>query len=349
MCRLSLLLSAIVLSFVATSRASTDGGNAPFAVVYNGKVVPVQRASDMPRKSSGQTLYLCSAVSVSRCTAKPSPSATPAPKPKSTPPFQKKETRPIGPKATPPLSQSYAPITVSKPSGKIHSKGKAGTPGDDPGDDYGKPTTTIPDPIQPVNRGTFWFNHQLYHYVFIPLNKAYKSLFPQPVRTGISNVFLNAEYPTRFVNDLLQWKPGRAGLETEKFLINTTVGVGGIFKVSDKISWLADVPQTDTSATLAKWGIPPGCYVVWPVLGPKSLRDTVGFAGDIALDPVTWLTYGAVGGAAGAASVAVSAPETTTKTSDKLDTYETLTRTSIDRYSAVRSAYEQNRKKVESR
>jgi len=84
------------------------------------------------------------------------------------------------------------------------------------------------------------------------------------------------------------------------------------------------------------------------VLGPKSARDTVGFVGDIALDPVTWVTYGAVGGVAGSSTLAISAPETTTKTSDKLDAYETLTRTSIDRYTAVKSAYEQNRKKTES-
>ena len=240
--------------------------------------------------------------------------------------------------------------TESKPPRKSQTGGKDVVPSrdDDSGDDYGTQKTSLPDPIQPVNRGIFWFNHQLYHYLFTPLNKTYKFVIPSPVRTGISNIFLNAEYPTRCVNDLLQWKPKRAGLETEKFLINTTAGVGGIFRISDRFRSLADVPQTDTAATLAKWRIPSGCYIVWPVLGPKSARDTVGFVGDIALDPVTWVTYGAVGGVAGSSTLAISAPETTTKTSDKLDAYETLTRTSIDRYTAVKSAYEQNRKKTES-
>ena len=213
------------------------------------------------------------------------------------------------------------------------------------GDDYDK-AKTIPDPLESMNRDTFWFNHQLYHYVFIPLSNTYKFIFPQLVRTGISNFFLNAEYPTRFINDLLQGKPDRAGLETEKFLYNSTVGVAGIMKPSAKVPWMADLPRTDTGATFAKWKIPSGCYIVWPILGPMSLRDTVGFVGDIALDPVTWLTYGAAGGVAGVTTLAVSVPETTTKTSGKLDTYDTLTRTSIDRYSAVRSAYTQNRKKV---
>jgi phospholipid-binding lipoprotein MlaA len=294
--------------------ASQDQVSTPYASNVSGKVIPTCVTL---RKATLQTLYLSDADDSHPCNAKPSQFSV------------------------------SKPIVVSKPS-KSTSSDAPVTSDEDPGDDYGKPKTLIPDPIQSVNRGVFWFNHQLYHYIFTPLNKTYKFVFPQPARTGIHNVFLNFEYPARCVNDLLQWKPELAGLETEKFLINTTAGVGGIFKVSDKIPYLSDVPQTDTAATLAKWKIPSGCYIVWPVLGPKSLRDTVGFVGDIALDPVTWVTYGAVGGLAGASSLALSAPETTSKTSDKLDTYETLTRTSIDKYNAVKSAYEQNRKKTES-
>lgn len=340
-------LGCFLLACPAVGRSSTDPGDAPVVMVKNGEVLPVKNA---PRKSLGETLYLSSIVRLKR----PTVAASPSPTPKATP---KAGTASSTPSVTVPKNKSRgevshassktaaqdAPITVRK-SSKAPAGGSAD---DDPGDDYGK-IQPKSDPLQSVNRGTFWFNHQLYHYVFTPLNKTYKTVFPQPVRTGLANVFANAEYPVRFVNDLLQWKPGRAGLETEKFLVNTTAGVGGIFRVSDKIPSLADVPQTDTAATFAKWGIPAGCYIVWPVLGPKNLRDTVGFAGDIALDPVTWITYGAVGGLAGATTLAVSAPETTAKTSDKIDTYETLTRTSIDRYNAVRSAYEQNRKKVES-
>jgi phospholipid-binding lipoprotein MlaA len=228
--------------------------------------------------------------------------------------------------------------------------GAAASSDDDPGDDYAVTVrkASIPDPAEPVNRGTFWFNHQLYHYVFHPLNEGYKFLLPRPVRTGLANAIDNTEHPVRFVNDLLQWKPPRAGLETEKFLYNSTVGVGGILKPSDKVSWLAEIPRTDTSATFAKWGIPHGCYLVWPVLGPKSIRDTVGFAGDVALNPLSWLTYGIIGGATGVVTTAASATETVSDTSDKVDAYETVTKTSVDRYLAVKSAYLQNRNKVES-
>jgi len=314
--------------------ASQDQVSAPYAVVSNGAVIPVTTTS---HRKPGQTLYLSSTVCITQCSVKPSPNPKPSPTPKAVP-------TPVI--ASGPIS---APITVRKSgSSKSCVFPNGNSSEEDLGDDYGQPKNTIPDPIQPVNMGIFWFNHQLYHYVFTPLNMTYKFLIPQPARTGISNVFLNAEYPTRCVNDLLQWKPKRAGLETEKFVINTTAGVCGIFKVSDKIPYLVDVPQTDTAATLAKWKIPSGCYIVWPVLGPKSLRDTVGFVGDIALDPVTWVTYGAVGGLAGASSLALSAPETTTKTSDKLDNYETVTRISVNKYSAVKNAYEQSRRKTES-
>ena len=199
-----------------------------------------------------------------------------------------------------------------------------------------------------MNRGTFWVNHQIYHYVLHPACKVYETVLPSPVRTGIANVFENLEFPIRFVNDLLQFNPKRASLEAEKFVVNSTAGIGGVINASKNVPWLADVPKTDTSATFTKWGIPSGCYIVWPVLGPKSLRDSFGFVGDIALNPVTWLTYGAIGGFTGAATLAVSTPETARSVDEKIDAYETVTRNSIDRYQAVRSAYSQNRKKVES-
>jgi len=244
--------------------------------------------------------------------------------------------------------QSKSNITV-KASKSANSGKEIVSPSsslEDTGDDYAN-FKHIPDPVELVNRGIFWFNHQVYHYAFHPLVKVYKSIFPHQVRAGISNVVYNAQYPCRVINDMLQWKPQTAGLETEKFLVNTTAGVGGLFKVSDKIRSLNNVPSTDTSITFAKWGIPNGCYVVWPILGPYSIRDFVGFAGDIAMDPITWLTMGA--GTFGTLSIATTAPRVTSKGSDQMDNYDTLTDGSIDRYSAVRSAYEQNHKMQESR
>lgn len=316
-------MPGIIGACLISSGAVTADSN-PVVTAANGAVIPVKNPSDLSKKASSQTIYLSSAL--------PMRKSTPAPKPLPSP----------------------APVTVKKssqtkvPAASRATSAHGNDSNDDPGDDYGK-TAILSDPIQPVNRGTFWFNHQLYRYVFRPVVKTYKTVIPTPVRTGVSNVFENVEYPIRFVNDLLQWQPKRACLETEKFLVNTTVGVGGIFKVSKKIPSLADVPKTDTTATLAKWNLPSGPYIVWPVIGPKSVRDTVGFVGDIGLDPVTWVTMGAAGGLAGASAVAVSAPDATQSVSDKLDTYETVTDHAVDRYEAVRSAYSQNRKKIEGK
>lgn len=212
-------------------------------------------------------------------------------------------------------------------------------------DEYSS-TADIADPLQPVNRGIFWFNHQFYHYVAQPLTKVYQTVLPKQVRTGIFNVFDNLEYPDRVVNDLLQARFRRASQETGKFVVNSTVGIGGIFKVSQKIPWMADVPPEDTGLTLAHWGIGHGPYIVLPVLGPKSLRDTVGFAGDYALSPTAWMVIwfpGAVW------TPAVSTPDTVRSTEQKMTAYEMVTHNTLDRYLAIRTTYAQGRKLAASR
>jgi phospholipid-binding lipoprotein MlaA len=223
------------------------------------------------------------------------------------------------------------------------AKSPAGT--DDDLDEYSG-TADIPDPIQPVNRGIFWFNHQLYHYVLQPVVKVYQTVLPKQVRTGIYNVFDNLEYPDRCVNDLLQARFERAGQETGKFLVNSTAGIGGIFKVSQKIPWMTDVPAEDTGLTFAHWGIGHGPYIVLPVLGPHSLRDTIGFAGDYALSPMAWVFMISP---AAVWPMAVTTPDAARNTDSKMTSYEMITHNSLDRYLAVRTSYAQTRKKAASR
>ena len=121
-------------------------------------------------------------------------------------------------------------------------------------DDYAVPVT-VSDPLEPMNRAVFKFNNGLYDYVLRPISKGYVKVVPSPARTGIRNFFDNLRFPIRFVNSALQGKPGRAGLETEKFVVNTVAGVGGLFRVSDKIPSLASVPREDTGQTLGVWRI----------------------------------------------------------------------------------------------
>jgi phospholipid-binding lipoprotein MlaA len=246
------------------------------------------------------------------------------------------------------LTLLFSPsVSAGTSSTATPGKGSQGTtrPDKDDLDEYSS-TADIADPIQPVNRGVFWFNHQLYHYVGQPLTKVYQTVFPQPVRTGIFNVFDNLEYPDRFVNDLLQARFRRAGQETGKFVVNSTAGVGGIFKVSQKIPWMADVPAEDTGLTLGRWGIGHGPYVVLPVLGPKSLRDTVGTAGDYALSPTAWFIIwfpGAIW------TPAVTSPDTARNVEKRMTAYDTVTHDTLDRYLAVRTTYAQSRKQAASR
>jgi phospholipid-binding lipoprotein MlaA len=120
-------------------------------------------------------------------------------------------------------------------------------------------------------------------------------------------------------------------------------------RVSDRIPALSDVPAAETGQTLAKWGIGHGAYLVLPVFGPKSLRDTVGLAGDIALSPVTWLTFGAIGGVGGATTLAFSTPDSARTLHGKLRAYDAATENTLDRYLAVRTAYSQSRKQATQR
>ena len=229
-------------------------------------------------------------------------------------------------------------ITIQKKSLPVAAEG-------DDLDEYST-VATIADPAEPVNRGTFWLNHQLYTYILRPVSKAYEFVLPSPARKAIHNVFDNVEYPVRVVNHALQLEFKRADLETRKFVVNSVAGVGGILRVSDRIPDLANIPPADTGQTLAKWGIGHGAYVVLPVLGPRSVRDTVGMAGDYALNPVSWLAYG---GVAGATTLAVSGPSAARNMNERINLYDAATQNAIDPYIAVRSGYIQYREQAASK
>lgn len=198
----------------------------------------------------------------------------------------------------------------------------------------------VHDPIEPVNRGVFWFNHQLYTYVAKPFASAYKFVFPDIARKGIRNAYDNVRFPVRFVNHTLQGRLDRTAKETGKFLVNTTAGVGGLMKPADKIPALADVPKADTGQTFAKWGVPSGPYLVFPVLGPTTCRDLVGTAGDTALNPIAWIGF-LFGGAAW--TTAVSAPSGAHSVPDQMDRYDLATKDALDPYVAARTGYVQYR------
>jgi phospholipid-binding lipoprotein MlaA len=208
---------------------------------------------------------------------------------------------------------------------------------------------TVPDPLEPLNRATFMLNEGLYIVLLRPITTGYEFLVPTPGRTALTNVFENVKYPVRFVNSLLQGKFERMAQETGKFLLNTSVGVGGIWKPSDKVADLADLPTVDTAQTFAKWGIPHGAYLVLPVLGPNSIRDTIGWAGDAALNPVTYVGYfynGTFFGDTYDWTIAFPAANALRAMPEAMDNYDAATENALDPYVSARTFYIQYREQV---
>ena len=127
------------------------------------------------------------------------------------------------------------------------------------------------DPWEGFNRAVFEFNDLADRYVAAPVARTYKKVTPDPVDQGIENVFNNVGEVKNFANDLLQGKPGDALVDFSRFLINTTVGVLGIFDVAGHIG--LERQSEDFGQTLARWGVESGPYLVLPLLGPSTLRD----------------------------------------------------------------------------
>jgi phospholipid-binding lipoprotein MlaA len=210
------------------------------------------------------------------------------------------------------------------------------------GDDFANvPVQEVNDPLLRYNRTIFRFNDGLYHYALRPLAHGYAIVIPLRVRNGITNFFDNLQFPVRFVNSVLQGKLTRSAQETGKFVINSTAGIGGLIRVSDRISGLADVPPEDFGQTLAVWGISPGPYLVVPVLGPSDCRDLVGFVGDYAISPLDWHTLGIIHCAyiSDAASLALSATRYINGLPKAIDTYDQMKSGAVDPYVAIRDAY----------
>ncbi len=135
------------------------------------------------------------------------------------------------------------------------------------------------DPIEGWNRGVFGFNEGLDRAVLKPVAEAYKAVVPELVRTGVSNVFANIGDGWSAINQLLQGKPVAAAEMTMRVATNTLFGIGGLFDVASDLG--IERRTEDFGQTLGRWGLPAGPYLVLPVLGPSSLRDTAALPLDL--------------------------------------------------------------------
>lgn len=196
----------------------------------------------------------------------------------------------------------------------------------------------ISDPFESSNRAVFAFNSVVDDTVVHPVVKGYRAVVPKPARSGVKNFLRNLKSPVRFGNQLLQGDVEGAGNEFVRTVVNTLIGVGGVFDVAGAEG--LEYEAEDFGQTLGVWGVGHGPYMVVPFLGPSSLRDYVGYAVDSFADPLRiylanideehWY-YQKLGA------------DYLVLRDDLVDVLEDLESSSIDYYAAVRSTYYQSR------
>jgi phospholipid-binding lipoprotein MlaA len=189
------------------------------------------------------------------------------------------------------------------------------------------------DPIESINRDIWDFNYDILDaYLLRPATVGYMTVVPKPARTGIANVISNLEEPTNFINGILQAKPKSAAISLGRFVLNSTVGLFGLFDVASRLD--LQNQDEDFDQTLAVWGVGNGPYVMLPALGPSTARGTVGTIADNLYFPSTWL----------------NTPLTLTKAAfkvlggrEQMMSMEQMLNDSVDPYAFIKEAYFQRK------
>jgi phospholipid-binding lipoprotein MlaA len=216
----------------------------------------------------------------------------------------------------------------------------AGTDGENK---LSKKIKPVKDCFENINRATFSLNQGLDNLIFEPVAKSYRSL-PPPVRTGTSNVLENLSSLITVPNNILQGDFKTAGVNTGRFVINTTVGILGIFDVAEKMNF-PKYEKEDYGQTFGTWGVGAGCYLVLPILGPTTVRDTAGsFVNILGGDP--WYNASTSGNNHYLNDSDYLATKVLTGIdfrAKNIDSIENLEKNSMDFYASVRSLYLQDR------
>ena len=210
------------------------------------------------------------------------------------------------------------------------------------------------DPWEPMNTSIFEFNRQVDRFVLKPVSKGYNFVMPDLVQVGISNIFYNLRFVPRFLNNVFQGKVKGAGIEAGRFLVNSTVGLVGFFDVAKRVNLVT--PEEDLGQTLGFYGVKPGPYLMLPFLQPFTVRDFVGYVGDVFLNPINWLVVPIIE-VEGVPSLidhedrmtssiiqlGARVGEIVNERSRNLETYQGVEEATLDLYTAVRNAYLQKR------
>lgn len=194
------------------------------------------------------------------------------------------------------------------------------------------------DPVEPMNRRLYAVHDAIDTAVIVPVARTWRDEVPDPVRQHIGDFLDNTRSPTRFANDTQQAKPRRAGDTLMRFLVNTTLGLGGLFDVATDLGYPSHT--TDFGITLAMAGVGTGPYLFVPVMGPSDVRDATTIGADVVMSPLTWVGLPPAVKAFDYGRGVVSAVNTR---SDLLDTVSDVKRTALDPYATFRSLYQQHR------
>ncbi len=193
----------------------------------------------------------------------------------------------------------------------------------------------VSDPLERMNRGIFWFNDGLDRYFLEPLAKGWDWVMPDAVQRSLRRFYDNSRFPITFANNVLQLKPNGAASELFRFLINTSVGLGGLFDPATGLG-LNAYPE-DFGQTLGYWGVPQGPYLVLPLLGPSNPRDGIGLAVDSAARVYPWFLPFLI-------NAAITAPDVVNRRALNIEMIDAEREAAFDWYIAVRNAYVQLRR-----
>ncbi len=209
---------------------------------------------------------------------------------------------------------------------------------DEVADLHAEEKVTIADPIEPFNRAMGAFNDRMYFWVLKPVALGYNEVVPEPARISAKNFFDNLGFPARFLSCLLQADFSGAGTEAGRFAINTLWGLGGLLDPAGSETLNLQKQDVDLGQTLGVYGVGHGFYIVWPVYGPSSPRDTLTNIGDQFLYPPSYIEpwYAWFG---------VWAYEKVNAASFRIGEYEAVKSAAIDPYVAIRDGYIQYRAK----
>lgn len=274
-------------------------------------------------------IVLCTFIAVG-CAHSPRPTSTAQPSAKSSPQLVM-------------VASNSEQVNLPPREKEIKSESKSADDENFNEDEAAGEKAQIADPIEPFNRAMYHFNDKLYFWALKPIAQGYNMVVPEVARVSVKNFFSNLRFPARFVSCLLQADFGGAAAEFGRFTINTIWGIGGLLDPSSNKELDIQKQDTDLGQTLGFYGVGQGFYIVWPILGPSSPRDSVDVVSDYFLYPVSYINpwYAWLG---------VRGYEEVNSTSLRIGDYESLKDAAIDPYIALRDAYVQYRlKKVEQR